>query len=771
MAQATESVARPRAPILGAAAGMGYHCPMHPQVRQSAPGPCPLCGMKLVPDTVEKAGGAAQTTADVVADHHAEQAAGAALYTCPMHPEIRQQGPGHCPICGMALEPLLTSAEPQENPELRDFTRRFWVGVALTLPLFLLEMAGHLFGWRPAYSPQAGNVVQAILATPVVLWAGAPFFVRAWQSVVHRSANMFTLIGLGTGVAWLYSMVATVAPGWFPAAFREHGAVDVYFEAAAVITVLVLLGQLLELHARERTSGAIRALLDLAPKTALRVAADGSESEVPLDQVLVNDVLRVRPGEKVPVDGVVIQGSATVDEAMVSGEPLPVAKHAGDALTGGTVNQDGSLVMRAERVGADTLLAQIVQLVAQAQRSRAPVQRQADRVASIFVPVILAIGALAFAAWLLLGPPPAFSHALIALVSVLIIACPCALGLATPMSIMVGVGRAAGLGVLVRDAAVLERMARVDVVLVDKTGTLTEGKPRVTRVQALGDEDVLLAELASVERASEHPLAAALVAEAQARGLAMAEVSDFHAWAGLGVEGTVNGHSVQCGSVRFLKAHGVPLPDTTEAAGVATVLHVARNGVYAGSVSIADTIKPSTPKAMAALRQAGIQVVMVTGDGRAAAQAVADELGIEAVQAEVLPRDKAAIVKQWQGKKHVVAMAGDGINDAPALAQADVGIAMGGGTDVAMESAGITLLSGDLLGIARARQVARATLANIRQNLFFAFIYNAVGVPLAAGVLYPMFGLLLSPVWAAAAMALSSVSVIVNALRLRRVRL
>lgn len=701
------------------------------------------------------------------------QALAAGVYTCPMHPEIRRQGPGHCPICGMALEPLIAGGGGQANPELRDFTRRFWIGLLLTLPIFVLEMGGHLFGWHPPFSAQAGNLVQAILATPVVLWAGWPFLVRAWESLRHRSANMFTLIGMGTGVAWLYSMVATFVPGAFPPVFRPEGAVAVYFEAAAVITVLVLLGQLLELRARERTSGAIRALLDLAPKTAVRRQPDGGEREVPLDEVVAGDVLRVRPGEKIPVDGVVIEGRSTVDEAMVSGEPAPVAKHEGQPLTAGTVNQEGALLMRAERVGADTLLSQIVQLVAQAQRSRAPVQRQADMVASRFVPLVLLAGALAFAAWFFLGPAPAFSHALIALVSVLIIACPCALGLATPMSIMVGVGRAAGMGVLVRDAAVLETMARVDVVLVDKTGTLTEGRPRVRDLQAVAGEQAgqVLAELASVERASEHPLAAALVAEARERGAGLWPVEDFHAWAGLGVEGRVRGRHILCGSRRFLKARGVALPEGQDGAGHATVLHAARDGRYVGNVTIADAVKASTPPALAALREAGIQVVMVTGDGRAAAQAVAAELGIDAVQAEVLPKDKAAIVRHWQGQKHVVAMAGDGINDAPALAQADVGIAMGGGTDVAMESAGITLLKGDLMGIARARLVARATMRNIRQNLFFAFVYNAVGIPLAAGLLYPFFGLLLSPVWAALAMTLSSVSVIANALRLRRQRL
>ncbi|MGE8319291.1 MAG: copper-transporting P-type ATPase [Comamonas sp.] len=716
--------------------------------------------------------------------HHAAAApvpAGAkdVEYTCPMHPEVRQMGPGTCPLCGMALEPVLATTDAGDSAELRDMTRRFWIGLALALPVFVLEMGGHLFGLTHLLAPQASNWVQLALATPVVLWAGWPFFVRGWQSVLNRSLNMFSLIVLGTGAAWVYSIVATLAPQRFPASFRvADGAVPVYFEAAAVITVLVLLGQVLELRAREKTSGAIRALLDLAPKTAVRVKDDGSDETVPLDSVLPGEKLRVRPGEKVPVDGELLEGKGTVDESMVTGEPMPVAKAPGAKLTAGTMNQTGGFVMRADKVGADTLLSQIVHMVASAQRSRAPIQRMADQVAGWFVPLVIAVAALTFGAWLLWGPSPAFSHALIAAVAVLIIACPCALGLATPMSIMVGVGRGAQHGVLIRDAEALERLEKVDTLVVDKTGTLTEGRPRVTTVQpVLGVEaDELLRLLASVERASEHPLATAIVAEAQLRQLALSPVDDFDSPVGKGVVGVVDGARILCGSARFLAEQGVDVAmlrgaaERVSAQG-ATVIFVAIAGRPAGFVGIADPVKASTPAALAALRRENIRVVMLTGDGRLTAEAVGRELGIGDVVAEVLPQDKAAVVQRLQAEGRVVAMAGDGVNDAPALAAADVGIAMGTGTDVAMESAGVTLLHGDLTGIAKARRLSQATMRNIRLNLWFAFGYNALGVPVAAGLLYPFFGILLSPVVAAAAMALSSVSVIANALRLRMSRI
>ncbi|MES2481634.1 MAG: copper-translocating P-type ATPase [Pseudomonadota bacterium] len=702
----------------------------------------------------------------------------AAEYTCPMHPQVRQKGPGNCPICGMALEPVIASGEAGDSPELRDMTRRFWIGLVLSLPVVVLEMGGHVLDLGHLLAPQTFNLVQMVLATPVVLWAGWPFFVRAVASVRHRSLNMFTLIALGTGAAWLYSMAGTLAPGWFPPELRgAHGAVAIYFEAAAVITVLVLLGQVLELRAREKTSGAIKALLNLAPKTAVRVRADGSDETVAIDTLQVGELLRVRPGEKVPVDGQVVEGRGTVDESMVTGEPMPVAKSPGVKVTAGTINQTGGFVMRAEKVGADTLLAQIVHMVAAAQRSRAPIQRMADQVAGWFVPAVVAVALLTFAAWMLWGPSPAFSYALIASVAVLIIACPCALGLATPMSIMVGVGRGAQHGVLIRDAEALERMERVDTLVVDKTGTLTEGRPRVVHVEpAAGFKaDELLRRLASVERASEHPLAMAVVAAAQEQGLALHDVTDFDSPVGKGVVGRVDGVALVSGAARFLAEHGVdvsPLNAAAEAqrARSATVIFVAFDGRLAGFVAIADPIKPTTPAALQALREAGVRIVMLTGDGRTTAQAVARELGIAEVEAEVFPQDKAAIVQRLRAQGRVVAMAGDGVNDAPALAAAEVGIAMGTGTDVAMESAGVTLLKGDLMGIVRARRLSRATMRNIRQNLFLSFVYNVAGVPLAAGVLYPFFGLLLSPVVAAAAMALSSVSVIANALRLRTVK-
>ena len=699
-------------------------------------------------------------------------------YTCPMHPQVRQMGPGHCPICGMALEPVVATADPGESAELRDMTRRFWIGTALTVPVFALEMGAHLFDIHHLLAQQTSNWVQLLLGTPVVLWAGWPFFTRALASLKNRSLNMFTLIALGTGAAWLYSLVATLAPGLFPAELRgDGGAVAVYFEAAAVITVLVLLGQVLELRAREKTSGAIKALLGLAPKTAVRVRPDGSDETVQVDTLQVGDLLRVRPGEKVPVDGELTEGKGNVDESMVTGEPIPVAKAAGSKVTAGTLNQTGGFVMRAEKVGADTLLSQIVHMVAAAQRSRAPIQRMADQVAGWFVPAVIVVAALTFAAWLAWGPSPAFSYALITAVAVLIIACPCALGLATPMSIMVGVGKGAQHGVLIRDAQALEKMEKVDTLVVDKTGTLTEGRPKVVQVETAPGftADEVLRKLASVERASEHPLALAIVMDAQERKLALSPVTDFDSPVGKGVVGTVEGESVVSGSARFLAEHSIATSALDRAAEqqrqqAATVIFAGVGGRLAGFVAIADPIKPTTPEALRALAGAGVRVVMLTGDGATTAQAVGRQLGIAEVVADVLPEDKAAVVKRLQGEGRVVAMAGDGVNDAPALAQATVGIAMGTGTDVAMESAGVTLLKGDLMGIVRARTLSRATMRNIRENLVLSFAYNVAGIPLAAGVLYPFFGLLLSPVVAAAAMALSSVSVIGNALRLRAVR-
>lgn len=699
-------------------------------------------------------------------------------YTCPMHPEVRQMGPGSCPICGMALEPVIATADTGESPELRDMTRRFWIGLLLTLPVVALEMGSHLVDLHSVIATQTSNWVQMLLGTPVVLWAGWPFFVRGAASVKNRRFNMFTLIALGTGAAWVYSVVGTVAPWLFPAEFRGHdGAVAIYFEAAAVITVLVLLGQVLELRAREKTSGAIRALLDLAPKAAIKVQAGGADQSVSIDAIVVGDLLRVRPGEKVPVDGEVMEGKATIDESMVTGEPMPVAKSTGSKVTAGTLNQTGSFVMRAEKVGADTLLAQIVHMVAAAQRSRAPIQRMADSVAGWFVPVVIVVALLTFATWLIWGPSPAFSYALITAVAVLIIACPCALGLATPMSIMVGVGRGAQHGVLIRDAEALERMEKVDTLVVDKTGTLTEGRPKVVQVAAapgFGTDEVLQ-KLASVERSSEHPLATAIVAEAKERRLSLSSATDFDSPVGKGVVGTVNGVRVVSGNANYLVENRVDVKVLAAAAEeqrrrAATVIFVALDGKLAGFVAIADPIKATTAQALRELHARQVRIVMLTGDGKTTAEAVGRELGIDEVIAEVLPEDKAKVVQRLKADGRVVAMAGDGVNDAPALAAADVGIAMGTGTDVAMESAGITLLKGDLLGIVRARQLSRATMKNIRQNLFLSFAYNVAGIPLAAGVLYPVLGMLLSPVVAAAAMALSSVSVIGNALRLRTMR-
>lgn len=701
------------------------------------------------------------------------------IYTCPMHPEIRQVGPGSCPICGMALEPVLVSLDAGPNEELIDMTRRFWIGLVLTLPVFVLEMGGHLLGLDHLISQRTSNWIQMLLATPVVLWAGWPFFQRGWQSLVNRRLNMFTLIAMGTGAAWVYSMVATLAPGIFPDQFRQaDGSVAVYFEAAAVITVLVLLGQVLELRARESTSGAIRALLDLAPKTARIIRDDGTEEEVQLDTVQVGDRLRVRPGEKVPVDGEVLEGRSAVDKSMVTGESMPVTKEAGATAIGGTMNQSGALVIEAKKVGRDTMLSQIVQLVAEAQRSRAPIQRLADQVSGWFVPAVIVVAVVAFVAWSIWGPEPRFSFGLIAAVSVLIIACPCALGLATPMSIMVGVGRGAQAGVLIKNAEALEHMEKIDTIIVDKTGTLTEGRPAVTAiVSAPGfTEEEALRLAASVERASEHPLAIAIVRAAGERGIAMSPVVDFDSPTGKGAYGTVEGKRVPLGNAKFLAEQGVDVAPLAEEADRlredgATVIFMGVDGQVAAIFAIADPVKPSTPEALAALKAQGIRVVMLTGDNWTTAKAVARQLGIDEVEAEVLPDQKSAVVQRHKAAGEVVAMAGDGVNDAPALAAADVGIAMGTGTDVAMESAGVTLLKGDLTGIVRARKLSEAVMGNIRQNLFFAFIYNALGVPVAAGVLYPFFGILLSPIIAAAAMALSSVSVIANSLRLRGMKL
>lgn len=700
------------------------------------------------------------------------------VYTCPMHPEIRQVGPGSCPICGMALEPDLVTLDSGPNPELADMTRRFWIALALTLPVFVLEMGSHVFGLH-LLDMRTSTYVQLALATPVVVWAGWPFFERGWQSIQTRNLNMFTLIALGTGVAFAYSLVATLAPEVFPPSFRDaHGTVAVYFEAAAVITVLVLLGQVLELKARDRTSGALKALLGLAPKTARRIRPDGSDEEVDLDVIAVGDRLRVRPGEKVPVDGTIAEGRGTLDEAMVTGEPMPVEKQAGAAVVGGTINRDGGFVMVAEKVGRDTLLSRIVQMVAEAQRTRAPIQRLADRVAGWFVPLVVAVAALAFAAWSLFGPEPRIAYALVAAVSVLIIACPCALGLATPMSIMVGVGRGARAGVLIRSAEALERLEAVDTLVLDKTGTLTEGRPALAAVRTFGaiPEDEALRLAASLERGSEHPIAAAVVAGAAARGLALAQPTDFSTVAGKGVSGTVDGRRVAIGNAGYLHGLGIDVTAAVEAAEAlrrdgATAVLVAVDGQAAAALAVADPVKPSAAAAIAALKADGLRIVMLTGDGRTTAEAVARTLGITEVEAEVLPSDKRLVVERLQKAGRVVAMAGDGVNDAPALAAADVGIAMGTGTDVAIESAGVTLVKGDLNGIVQARKLSKATMANIRQNLVFAFVYNAAGVPIAAGILYPVLGLLLSPMLAAAAMALSSVSVIGNALRLGRVKL
>ena len=710
-----------------------------------------------------------------------ERTVDSAIYTCPMHPQIRQLGPGNCPICGMTLEPVTAIAAVGPNRELAEMTRRFWVGLILTLPVFILEMGGHIpgLGLHDLVPPRISTWIQFALSTPVVLWAGWPFFERAWASVVHRSLNMFTLIALGTGAAYLYSLFATFAPGMFPAGFRGMGGeVSVYFEAAAVITVLVLLGQVLELRAREQTGGAIRALLKLAPKTARRLRAGGDDEEVALEQVQVGDHLRVRPGDGVPVDGKVLEGKSVVDESMVTGESMPSAKQPGDKIIGGTVNGTGSLVMRADKVGADTMLARIVTMVAEAQRSRAPIQRMADTVSGYFVPAVLGAAVIAFVAWAVWGPAPALSYALIAAVSVVIIACPCALGLATPMSIGVGIGKGAGAGVLIKSAEALERMEKADTLVVDKTGTLTEGKPKVTAiVPAAGlSESEILSWAASLERSSEHPLAEAIVTAARERNAEIQEPADFASVTGKGVTGKIGGRSVALGNAKLMEDLGVAVGDLDHKAEElrndgATALFLAVDGKPGGVIAIADPIKSTTQAALDTLRSDGMRIVMLTGDNKTTAEAVARKLGITEVEADVLPQDKNRIVKKLTAEGRIVAMAGDGVNDAPALAEAAVGVAMGTGTEVAIQSAGITLVKGDLAGIARAIVLSRATMRNIRQNLVFAFAYNAIGIPIAAGVLYPTFGLLLSPIIAALAMSLSSVSVIVNALRLRTLKL
>ncbi len=708
-----------------------------------------------------------------------EPAADGAIYTCPMHPQIRQIGPGACRICGMALEPELASTDTGPNPEFADMTRRFWIGLVLALPVITIEMGGHIAGPHNWVDPKLSSTIQFVFATPVVVWAGWPFFVRGYQSLLTRNLNMFTLIAMGTSVAYFYSVTATFAPGIFPQAFRGHGGTPaVYFEAASMITVLVLIGQVLELRARAATSGAIRALLDLAPKTARRVKDDDSDEELSLDDVQVGDHLRVRPGDKVPVDGIVIEGHSSLDESMVTGESVPVAKDKDAHVIGGTLNMSGGFVMRADKVGRDTLLSQIVQMVATAQRSRAPIQRLADQVAGWFVPAVIAVALIAFAAWAAFGPEPRLAYGLVAAVSVLIIACPCALGLATPMSIMVGVGRGAQAGVLIKNAEALERMEKIDTLVVDKTGTLTEGKPKVVAVVALPsfDEMQVLRLAASVERGSEHPLAAAIVAAAAERKIELAKVAGFDAPAGKGVIGLVESKRLALGNAKFLAELNI---DTSALTGEAehlrsdgaTAIFLGVDGKLAGVIAIADPVKATTPEALKALSALNIRVVMLTGDYRTTALAVARRLGIKEVEAEVLPDQKSQVIEKLTREGRIVGMAGDGVNDAPALAAAQVGIAMGTGSDVAIESAGITLLKGDLNGIVKARALSAAVMGNIRQNLFFAFIYNAAGVPIAAGVLYPAFGLLLSPIIAAAAMALSSVSVVGNALRLRRVEL
>jgi Cu+-exporting ATPase len=750
------------APAPVAAAAHLYTCPMDPDIRQDHPGSCTKCGMSL--ESLAPAAPASKTE-----------------YVCPMHPQIVRSEPGNCPICGMALEPRVVSASDEASPELTDMTRRFWISVALALPLILIEMSDMIPGnpLARAIPSSTRTWLELALATPVVMWAGAPLFVRGWNSIVSRNLNMFTLIGMGIGVAYGYSLIAAIFPSLFPDSFRTaDGTVPVYFEAAAAITALVLLGQVLELRARSNTSSAIKALLGLAPKTARVIRPDGREEDIALDRVVPGDRLRVRPGEKVPVDGVVIQGTSAVDESMVTGEPIPVEKKTGDRLIGATINGTGGFVMRADRVGADTLLAQIVRMVSEAQRTRAPIQRLADVVASYFVPAVVLSAVITFIIWAAVGPQPRMAYALVNAVAVLIIACPCALGLATPMAIMVGTGRGATAGVLVKNAEALEILEKVNTLVVDKTGTLTEGKPRLVSVTALAgftDADVLRL-AASLERGSEHPLAAAIVAGAQGRKLALATADDFKSVTGQGVTGRIDGRAIALGNDQMMRALNIAF-DAASADSDAqrkdghTVMFVAIDGRPAGLIGVADPIKASTAEALKLLQEDGVKIVILTGDNRITAAAVAKKLGIDQVEAEVMPDQKASVVKRLQSEGRIVAMAGDGVNDAPALAQAQVGIAMGTGTDVAMESAGVTLVKGDLRGIAKARRLSRATMRNIRQNLFFAFIYNVLGIPIAAGVLYPVFGLLLSPVIASAAMSLSSVSVITNALRLKRVSL
>lgn len=735
-------------------AGMAYICPMCPEVREANPGPCPSCGMALEPEMP-------------IASARVE-------YTCPMHPQIVRPGPGSCPICGMALEPRTVTAVQEENPELRDMTRRFWVSLIMTAPLLFIAMADMLPGMHVQHLLPAGWLpwIELLLATPVVIWGGSPFFQRGWNSIVNRSMNMFTLIAMGTGVAYGFSLIATVFPGIFPATFRAMGGMPpLYFEAAAAITTLVLVGQVLELRARSHTSAAIRALLDLAPKTA-RVLRNGKEEDILLEQVVSGDQLRVRPGEKVPVDGIVLDGTSSVDESMITGESIPVEKQPESRVIGGTVNASGSFLMRAERVGAETLLSQIVRMVGQAQRSRAPIQRLADRVSAWFVPSVILIAALTFIAWSLMGPSPRLAHALVNAVAVLIIACPCALGLATPMAIMVGTGRGAKAGVLIKNAEALEILEKVDTLVLDKTGTLTEGKPEVASVHAISpwSENDLLKMVAGLEQGSEHPLGAAIVKSAKKQNLLLPAAKNFTYHPGQGVTGEIEGRKIIAGNAGLFAKLQVPLPNKSSSTS-GTTIFIAIDNQPAGQILIADAVKPSTPQAIRDLHSESLQIIMLTGDNRASAQAIAKELGIEKFEAEVLPENKLEYIRRLQKEGRTVAMAGDGVNDAPALALADVGIAMGTGTDVAMESSGITLVKGDLSGIVRARRLSRATMRNIRQNLFFAFLYNSLGVPIAAGILYPFFGLLLSPVLAAAAMSLSSVSVIANALRLRNVRL
>ena len=735
-------------------------CPMDPEIRQSQPGSCPKCGMALEPDLSDAS---ALTKVE---------------YTCPMHPEVVRDQPGACPICGMALEPRVVGVEDEPNPELIDMTRRFWLALGLGAPVFLLtmaEMAGA--GLTGVVGMSAVNWIGLACSTPVVFWAGWPFFVRAWASVVYRSPNMFTLIAMGVGSAYVYSALATIAPGLFPEGFRAHGSVETYFDTAVVITALVLVGQVLELRARGRTSSALKQLLGLAPRTA-RVVRDGQEIDVPITEVRVGDTLRVRPGEKVPVDGLVVDGHSAVDESMVTGEPIPAEKSAGDRVTGGTVNATGTLLFTAERVGRDTLLAQIVRMVGEAQRTRAPIQRLADRIAAYFVPAVVLVAAIAFVGWSIWGPPPRLAFALVSAVAVLIIACPCALGLATPMAIMVGTGRGASAGVLIKNAEALERLESVDTLVVDKTGTLTEGKPTLATVIAMTghDESEVLRLAATLEQGSEHPLAAAILAGAKTRSLTLPSADGFRAIPGKGIEGRINGARAALGNAAMMEEAGVLFEKGAADVGRLrregqTVVFLAVDGIAAGVIGVVDPVRATTAEAIADLHREGLHIVMLTGDNETTARAVAGQLGIDDVRADVLPTEKREVVRKLQQEGRIVAMAGDGINDAPALAEAAVGIAMGTGTDVAIESAGITLLKGDLRGIVRARRLSRATMTNIRQNLFLAFVYNAVGVPVAAGILYPFIGVLISPIWASAAMTLSSVSVIGNALRLRRAAL